>query len=86
MKMFCAFFVFLFLSCAAVFAGTPTYFCPACSAPMQCKRTTPNEATGAHPLEQARQSLWRCLSCGARFLLNTPVGKLSKIAKKEQYV
>ena len=87
MKMFCAFFLFVFLCFVQdAFAGSPTYFCPACAAPMYCNRTMPNEATGRHPLEQERQSIWRCQSCGSRFLLRTPVGKLSKIAKKERHV
>lgn len=86
MKLVYAFFVFMFLFYAESFAGSPTYHCPACAGVIQCKRTMPNEITGSHPLEQERQSIWHCRSCGLRFLLRTPVGKLSKIAKRERHV
>lgn len=83
MKWLVVFAVCFLGSVQVSYAGSPTYFCPACSHAMHCQRTMPNEATGSHPLERERQSLWLCKTCGARYLLRTPAGRLHKVAKNQ---
>lgn len=55
--------------------------CPECDTfSLACKRTTAISVEG-HELESARQSIWRCSSCGAEFELTIPAGKLRRIKK-----
>jgi hypothetical protein len=53
--------------------------CPECNLfALSCNKTIATSIVG-HELESARVSYWKCGQCGARFMLHTPEGKLTKV-------
>ncbi len=55
--------------------------CPDCNAfALACTRSTA-VSMGDHELESARQSVWQCAECHARFVLDIPAGKLRRLKR-----
>ena len=55
---------------------SPKQRCPECNALSLKNERTVLISIEKHELESARKSFWRCSSCGARFKLITPPGKM----------